>query len=123
MADLSTGARFAIASGDSRWRSAIAFRSSRQPFASSRIFRARLRDPSATRSTTSRRTPRPEGFDILSGAPKERIHRVRVADYRILYQVFDDRLVVLVVRVADRREVYNQTFLKRLRKQLRSALR
>lgn len=67
--------------------------------------------------------PRPFGCDILSGAPKERIHRIRVGDYRILYQVFDNHLVVLVVRVADRREVYGDKFLQRLRRQLRNSLR
>ena len=31
---------------------------------------------------------------------------VRVGDYRILYRVQDDVLVILVVRVGHRREVY-----------------
>ncbi len=34
------------------------------------------------------------------------VYRVRVGDYRIVYEVFDDRLVVHVVRVGHRREVY-----------------
>lgn len=67
--------------------------------------------------------PRPFGYDILSGAPQERIHRIRVGDYRILYRVFDNHLVVLVVRVADRREAYGDKFLQRLRRQLRNSLR
>jgi len=68
--------------------------------------------------------PRPFGYDILAGAPKERIHRIRVRDYqRILYQVFDNHLVVLVVRVADRREVCGDKLLQRLRRQLRNSLR
>jgi mRNA interferase RelE/StbE len=61
--------------------------------------------------------PRPVGSETMTVI---KVHRVRVADYRILYQVFDARLVVLVVRVADRREVYSQTMIKRLRKQLES---
>lgn len=32
--------------------------------------------------------------------------RIRVGDYRVLYSIEDDRLVVRVVRVAHRREVY-----------------
>ena len=32
--------------------------------------------------------------------------RVRVGDYRIVYDIEDDRLVILVLRVAHRREVY-----------------
>lgn len=34
------------------------------------------------------------------------VWRARVGDYRILYIIEDDRLVVVVVRVAHRREAY-----------------
>jgi len=34
--------------------------------------------------------------------------RVRVGDYRIVYDIEDDRLVILVLRVAHRREVYRR---------------
>jgi len=34
--------------------------------------------------------------------------RIRVGDYRIVYLVKGDQLVVLIVRVADRREVYEK---------------
>jgi len=36
------------------------------------------------------------------------VHRVRVGAYRIVYEVLDDRLVVQVVRVDHRREVYRR---------------
>ena len=48
--------------------------------------------------------PYPPGVEKLSGS--EGLFRVRVGDYRILYQVEDDRLVVLVVRIRHRREAY-----------------
>ena len=32
--------------------------------------------------------------------------RVRVGDYRIVYDIEDDRLIILILRVAHRREVY-----------------
>ena len=48
--------------------------------------------------------PRPPGCVGLTG--ELRAYRVRVGDYRIIYEVFDDRLVVHVVRVGHRRDVY-----------------
>jgi mRNA interferase RelE/StbE len=32
--------------------------------------------------------------------------RIRVGDYRVIYDIFDEVLVVSVIRVAHRREVY-----------------
>lgn len=61
---------------------------------------------------------RPDGAKLLSGTGRERIWRLDVGDYRVLYQIEDDRLLILVVRVADRREAYRQTEMKRLLKRL-----
>ena len=47
--------------------------------------------------------PRPPGCQKLSGADK---YRVRQGRYRILYTVQDERLVVTVVRVAQRKDAY-----------------
>ncbi|MDD2605055.1 MAG: type II toxin-antitoxin system RelE/ParE family toxin [Desulfobacteraceae bacterium] len=35
-------------------------------------------------------------------------HRVRSGDYRIVYQIFEDRLVILVVKVGHRKDVYKK---------------
>ncbi|QUS60092.1 type II toxin-antitoxin system RelE/ParE family toxin [Synechocystis sp. PCC 7339] len=35
------------------------------------------------------------------------LFRVRVGDYRIIYKVQDNELVILIVKVAHRREVYD----------------
>lgn len=32
--------------------------------------------------------------------------RVRIGDYRVIYDIYDDRLVVLVLQVGHRREIY-----------------
>ena len=48
--------------------------------------------------------PRPPKATQLVGGGGE--WRVRTGDYRIVYEVHDDVLVVLVVRVGHRREVY-----------------
>lgn len=50
-------------------------------------------------------TPRPPGAEALAGQPSGTL-RVRTGDYRIVYEVHDDRLVVLVIRVGHRRDVY-----------------
>jgi mRNA interferase RelE/StbE len=49
--------------------------------------------------------PRPHGEIPLKGEGK-RLWRLRLGDYRILYQVRDGALIVLVIDIASRREVY-----------------
>jgi mRNA interferase RelE/StbE len=51
--------------------------------------------------------PRPPGATMLRGGEHGR-WRVRVGDYRVVYAIEDDRLLVLVLRVAHRREVYDR---------------
>lgn len=54
---------------------------------------------------TLRTQPRPPEAKKLQGKHGE-IFRVRVGDYRILYQIEHERLVILVVQIGHRREVY-----------------
>ncbi len=49
--------------------------------------------------------PRPPSARALQGRPGL---RVRVGDYRIIYTVEDDVLLVVVVRLGHRRDVYDQ---------------
>jgi mRNA interferase RelE/StbE len=48
--------------------------------------------------------PFPSGFKKLHG--EENIYRVRVGDYRIIYEVQSAMLVILVLKIGHRREVY-----------------
>ena len=48
--------------------------------------------------------PRRSGAKKLKG--REDLWRIRVGDYRIVYEIRDRTLVVLVVRVAHRRDIY-----------------
>ena len=50
--------------------------------------------------------PRPPGCVKLSGV--EALYRVRQGPYRIVYAIEADRLVVIVIRIADRKEVYKK---------------
>lgn len=50
--------------------------------------------------------PRPHGAKKLAG--EQRAWRVRVGDYRVIYDVLDSELVVTVVRAGHRREVYDR---------------
>ena len=47
--------------------------------------------------------PRPVGSQRLSGQEK---YRIRQGNYRVLYQIYDDELIVVVVKVGHRREIY-----------------
>lgn len=48
--------------------------------------------------------PRPPGVKAL--ARESGVYRLRVGDYRVLYEVLDDQVLVFVVAVGHRREVY-----------------
>ena len=48
--------------------------------------------------------PFPPKCEKMEG--KEDIYRVRQGDYRILYSVFDKKLIVLILKIGNRREVY-----------------
>jgi mRNA interferase RelE/StbE len=50
--------------------------------------------------------PRPPGCEKLAGA--DRLYRVRAGDYRVVYEVSDDVLVVLVVTIGHRGDVYRR---------------
>ena len=50
------------------------------------------------------RTPRPPGVKKLTGSDSS--YRIRVGDYRILYQIKDRELTILVIRIAHRRDAY-----------------
>ena len=48
--------------------------------------------------------PRPTGCKKLKG--REDFYRIRVGDYRVVYQIEDEVLLILIVRVGDRKEIY-----------------
>jgi mRNA interferase RelE/StbE len=48
----------------------------------------------------------PFAGDVKKLAGAEQLWRLRVGDYRIIYEIDKGRLLVLVIRIADRREAY-----------------
>ena len=49
--------------------------------------------------------PRPFGYKKLTNDDK---YRIRVGDYRIIYNIFDDIVTVEVININHRREVYKR---------------
>ncbi|MGH6984513.1 MAG: type II toxin-antitoxin system RelE family toxin [Stellaceae bacterium] len=84
-----------------RWRLVLAPRAERELDALEHRIRDRIvvaldqlaLDPYATRNVKA-----------LKGGG----YRLRVGDYRVLYELKNDILVILVVRIANRREVYRR---------------
>jgi len=50
--------------------------------------------------------PRPHGVKKLSGY--EQTYRIRVGDYRVLYEIQDQILLILVVEVGHRGNIYRK---------------
>lgn len=48
--------------------------------------------------------PRPNGVKKLKG--KDESYRIRVGDYRVIYDIYDDVLLVNVVEVDHRNKIY-----------------
>jgi len=47
--------------------------------------------------------PRPAGAEKLQGV---NLYRIRSGDYRIIFQIKDEVLIVLVVRIGHRKDIY-----------------
>jgi len=56
------------------------------------------------RLKTLRDNPRPQGVKKLAG--EDHLYRIREGDYRITYTIGDKELIVLVVKIGDRKEIY-----------------
>ncbi len=55
------------------------------------------------RIETLKTEPRPPGVEKLSGREK---YRIRQGVYRILYEIRNDELIIVVVKIGHRRDVY-----------------
>jgi mRNA interferase RelE/StbE len=50
------------------------------------------------------KNPRPQGSRLLDS--EKNIYRIRTGNYRIIYQVRDKVLLIIVAKVGDRKDVY-----------------
>ena len=50
--------------------------------------------------------PYPPGVRKLSGA--QHTYRIRVGDYRVIFSVFDAEMVIEIIRVGHRKDVYDR---------------
>ena len=48
--------------------------------------------------------PRPNGYRKMTGY--ENLYRIRVGDWRIIYAIEDDQLIVLILEIAPRSGIY-----------------
>lgn len=48
--------------------------------------------------------PRPHGYIKLKGF--DNLFRIRIGPYRLIYTIQDDKLIVLVLELGDRKDVY-----------------
>jgi mRNA interferase RelE/StbE len=60
----------------------------------------------AARIDALRDNPRPPGVKMLAGGDK--LYRLRVGDYRLIYSIDGKKLVVLVIRIGHRKDVYRK---------------
>jgi mRNA interferase RelE/StbE len=49
-------------------------------------------------------TPRPSGCKRLEGS--QPFYRIRVRDFRVIYSIEDRKLLILVLRIGNRRDIY-----------------
>lgn len=71
---------------------------------------AQVQDAVLTKLADLSTDPRPDGSRRLRGLPSDyKVYRVAVqGTYRIIYQVKDEEAWILVVKVADRKDVYKR---------------
>ncbi len=51
-----------------------------------------------------RENPRPPGVKKL--LDEQQLYRIRVGNYRVVYQILDKDLLVLIVKIGDRKDIY-----------------
>jgi len=53
-----------------------------------------------------KKNPFPHGIHKLAGS--ERTYRIRVGNYRIIYEVMRNELIIVIIRIRHRKDVYKK---------------
>ena len=69
-----------------------------------RSFSSAMQRRLVKRMKTLQQDPRPPGVKKLAGA--DDLYRLREGDYRIIYMIQDEELIILVLKIGDRKDVY-----------------
>lgn len=67
-------------------------------------FRDKIREKVANLASN----PRPEGYTKLKSSDKFALYRIRCGDYRVVYTIQDHILIVVVVELGHRKEIYRE---------------
>jgi mRNA interferase RelE/StbE len=51
--------------------------------------------------------PRPAGCRKLSGF--ESIYRIRIGNYRVIYEIDDKRILVIILKIGHRKDIYRRS--------------
>jgi mRNA interferase RelE/StbE len=78
-----------------------------------RISQPKLLAAVLDRITSLTISPRPVDCKVINVGKAPTLYRIREGDYRIIYTIRDEQLVILVVRIGHRKDVYRN--LKSLR--------
>lgn len=52
------------------------------------------------------RIPHPNGVKKLVGM--DNLYRIKIKDYRVIYTINNQKLLILVIKIADRKEIYKK---------------
>ncbi len=67
----------------------------------------KIKDPYYTAIKTAiielENNPRPQGYKKLKG---REAYRIRVSDYRVIYEIFDAKLIIEVINLGHRKNIY-----------------
>ena len=63
-------------------------------------------DKIASRIDSLQENPYPQGCKKLQGY--EEVYRIRQGNYRILYEVHDDQLIIRVIKIGNRKDIYRK---------------